>query len=280
MVPKEKLSRMNGLNYLCSGAVTLIGPVAAAVMLELWQIHQILWIDMATFIVAFIPLLMIKIPSVRKEQEQSSFKEDFLEGFSFIRNARGMLTLLTLATALNFLLVPLSTLLPYYVKVDHSGGASDLALVMASFQGGILVGGIVMSVTKGFKKKMVTSGISLYIIFLGYALISLTPQTWFWFMAISGTIMALCVPIANVTLQTIIQTVVPTKMLGRVSSVVMALASAATPVGMILSGTMVQFIKTANLFLGCAITGALLVTLSWFLTDVRFVENVEPSSVG
>jgi DHA3 family macrolide efflux protein-like MFS transporter len=280
MIPKEKLSRMNGLNYLCSGAVTLVGPIIAAVTLELWEIHQILWIDMATFVVAFIPLLMIKIPPVRKESEKSSFKEDFLEGFGFIRNARGMLPLLTLATALNFLLVPLFTLLPYYVKVVHSGGAPDLALVMAFFQGGILVGGLVMSVIKGFKKKMVTTAISLYIIFLGYALIGLTPPMWFWFMAMSGTIMALCVPVANVTVQTLMQTVVPAKMQGRVNSVVMALVSAATPVGMILAGTIVGFIPTANLFLGCAIMGALMVTLSWLFTDVRHVENVEPASFG
>ena len=278
MIPKEKLSRMNGLNYLCSGAVTLIGPVVAALLLALWKIHQILWIDMATFIVAFIPLLMIKIPSLRKEQDKSSFREEFFEGFTFIRNAKGLLPLLILATALNFLLTPLSTLLPYYVKFDHSGEAPDLALVMAFFQGGILAGGLVMSVIKGFKKKMVTVALSLYIIFLGYALIALTPLMWFWFMAISGTIMALCVPVANVTLQTIIQTVVPIKMQGRVSSVVMALASAATPLGMILSGTIVEFIRTANLFLGCAIMGILIVTLSWLFTDVKHVENVEKSS--
>ena len=280
MIPKEKLSRMNGLNYLCSGAISLVGPIIGALALSIWQIHQILWIDMATFIVALIPLVLIKIPPVRKKGERSSFKEDFLEGFGFIRKARGMLPLLTLATALNFLLVPLSTLLPYYVKVDHSGGAPDLALVMAFFEGGILVGGIVMSVTKGFKKKMVATAISLYVIFLGYALVALTPSQAFWFMAISGTIMALCVPVANVTLQTIIQTVVPAKMLGRVSSVVMALASAATPVGMILSGAIVEFVETANLFLGCAITGAVIVTLAWSFTDVRHVENVEPSIVG
>jgi DHA3 family macrolide efflux protein-like MFS transporter len=274
MIPKEKLSRMNGLNYLCSGAVTLVGPVVAALLLALWKIHQILWIDMATFIVAFIPLLMIKIPPVRKEQDKSSFRKEFFEGFTFIRNAKGLLPLLTLATALNFLLTPLSTLLPYYVKFDHSGEAPDLALVMAFFQGGILAGGLVMSVIKGFKKKMVAVALSLYIIFLGYALIALTPLMWFWFMAMGGTIMALCVPVANVTLQTIIQTVVPIKMQGRVSSVVMALASAATPLGMILSGTIVEFIRTANLFLGCAIMGILIVTLSWLFTDVKHIENV------
>jgi len=278
MIPKEKLSRMNGLNYLCSGAVTLVGPVVAALMLELWKIQQILWIDMATFIVAFIPLLIIKIPPVRKEQDKSSFKEEFFEGFTFIRNAKGLLPLLTLATALNFLLVPLSTLLPYYVKFDHLGGAPDLALVMAFFQGGILAGGLVMTVIKGFKKKMITVALSIYIVFLGYALVALTPIQGFWFMAISAMIMTLCLPVANVTLQTILQIVVPIKMQGRVNSVVMALSSAAAPLGMILSGTIVGFIRTANLFLGCAIMGILVLTLSWLFTDMKHVENVEESS--
>jgi len=278
MIPKEKLSRMNGLNYLCSGAATLVGPVVAALMLGLWKIHQILWIDVATFIVAFIPLIIIKIPPVRKKQDKSSFREEFFEGFTFIRNAKGLLPLLTLATALNFLLVPLSTLLPYYVKFDHLGEAPDLAFVMAFFQGGILAGGLVMSVIKGFKRKMVAAGLSIYITFLGYALVALTPIKGFWFMAISAMIMTLCLPVVNVTLQTILQIVVPIKMQGRVNSVVMALASAATPFGMILSGTIVEFIRTANLFLGCAIMGILILTLSWLFTDIKHVENVEESS--
>ena len=67
-------------------------------------------------------------------------------------------------------------------------------------------------------------------------------------------------------------------MQGRVNSVVMALASAATPLGMILSGTIVQFIPTGNLFLGCAIMGILILTLSWLFTDIKHVENVEKSS--
>jgi len=83
MIPKEKLSRMNGLNYLCSGAVTLLGPIVAALTLTVWKIYQILWIDMATFIVAFIPLLIVKIPPVRKKGERSSFKGDFFGRFRF-----------------------------------------------------------------------------------------------------------------------------------------------------------------------------------------------------
>jgi DHA3 family macrolide efflux protein-like MFS transporter len=136
MVPQDKLSRMNGMNYLFTGAMTLVGPVAAAVLLSFWQIYQVLWVDIITFAVAVIPLLLVRIPSVRSgaQMRNSSFKEDFGEGFSFIRRARGFLPLLILATMLNFLLTPLSTLLPYYVKFDHLGGAEELAFVMAFFQ--------------------------------------------------------------------------------------------------------------------------------------------------
>jgi len=279
MVPKARLSRINGLNYLFTGAVTLIGPVVAALLLAFWKIHQILWIDAITFIVAVIPLLIITIPSVRKKQDKSSFKKDLGEGLAFIKNGRGFLPLLILATVLNFLLTPLSTLLPYYVKFDHFGEASDLAIVMAFFQGGILAGGLLMSVIKGFKKKMVAIVSSVYIIFFGYAFVALTPTGLFWFMALGGLVMAFCVPVANVSTQTIIQTVVPMKMQGRVNAVTMALASAATPFGMILSGVIVEFTRTANLFLGCAGLGILTLTLSWLFTDIKHVEKMEETSI-
>jgi len=275
MVPKERLSRINGLNYLCTGVITLLGPVVAALLLGFWQIHQILWIDVATFVLALIPLVMIAIPSVRRELEKTSFKEDFLEGFNFIKNARGLLPLLILATALNFLLTPLSTLLPYYVAFDHLGNAPDLALVLAFLQGGILAGGVLMTVTAGFKKKILAAAASIYVIFIGYILVALTPTGLFWFMAMAMLIMASCIPIANVSTTTMFQTVVPMKMQGRANAVVMAVASAATPLGMIVSGPVVEFTQTANLFLGCAIAGLLVLTVAWFLTDIKHVEQLE-----
>jgi DHA3 family macrolide efflux protein-like MFS transporter len=281
MVARDKLSRINGLNYLLSGAIALIGPVIAAVLLEFWEIGQILWIDALTFLVALVPLLIITIPSVRKKQEQSSFKTELIQGLTFIKKARGLLSMLILATALNFLLTPLSTLLPYYVKFDHLGEATDLAFVMVFLQGGILAGGLLMSITKGFKNKMTAIVISIYVIFAGYGLIALTPTGLFWFMATSALILAICLPIANVSTQTIMQTAVPLEMQGRVGSVATALASAAQPFGMILSGVIVGLTKTANLFLACTITGILILTISWFFTDIRHVELLgqeEPKS--
>jgi len=280
MVPADKLSRMNGLNYLFTGAVYMVGPVLAAVLLSFWAVSQALWIDVATFSVAVIPLLLIRIPSVRSEQvvRDSSFKIDFKEGFSFILATRGFLPLLILATMLNFLLTPASTLLPYFVKFVHSGGVDDLALVMAAFQGGILIGGLVMTMMKGFQRKMLAIACAIYIVFLGYAIVALTPLGLFWFMAAGGALMTLCIPVANVCIQTIMQTIVPLKMLGRVNSVVMALASAATPAGMILSGVVVQFISTSHFFLVCTALGVIVLTTAWLFTDVRHVNKNLPSN--
>jgi len=94
-------------------------------------------------------------------------------------------------------------------------------------------------------------------------------------MAIGGLIMLFCSPVVNVSFMTIIQTAVPMKKQGRVTSVLVALATAAMPFGMILSGTIAAFTGTANLFLGCAISGMLILTLSWLFTDVRYVEEME-----
>jgi DHA3 family macrolide efflux protein-like MFS transporter len=154
MVPRDKLSRINGLTYLLNGIMALIGPISAALLLVFWRIDQVLWIDPATFVVALIPLLFIRIPSVNAQREKSSFKKDFVEGLAFIRNSRGLMPLILLATTLNFLLQPLSTLLPYYVSFDHRGVATDFALVGAFVQAGMFAGGVLMIVVKEFRRKM------------------------------------------------------------------------------------------------------------------------------
>lgn len=277
MVPQSKLSRMNGLEYVFSGTVNVVGPLAAALLLAFVSIEQILWIDPATFIVAVAMLLLTKIPSVRDSHQRTSFKEDFKEGFSFMKNTKGLFPLIFLATIINFLIMPVSTLLPYFIKYIHLGAANELALVEAAIQGGFLVGGMFMLVNKGFKRKISAFIISIAVSFTGYILLSFTPLGLFWFMAVAGLIFGIPFPIANVSARTIIQTVVPLHIQGRVSSVVTSLASLASPLGMILSGALANYIGTANLFLAFAVLGILVLVPSWIMTDIGRLED-NPSS--
>jgi DHA3 family macrolide efflux protein-like MFS transporter len=279
MVPREKLSRMNGVNFLFNGAVNLVGPVIGAILIEIWPIDTILWIDATTFVVALIPLLMITLPLVRGDREKPSFKEDLADGIRFIRRGRGLLPTVVMAALLNFLLAPLFTLLPYYINIDHSGEATHLALVMALSSGGTLGGGLLMAIWKGARRKIVIAMASIYITFLGYALVAFTPLGLFWFMGVSLFTMSFCSPIANVSIITILQTVVPADMQGRITSVLSAIAMGAMPLGMILAGTLAEFTQTASIFLGCTIAGVIVLTLSWLFTDIRRVEELNATPV-
>jgi len=44
---------------------------------------------------------------------------------------------------------------------------------------------------------------------------------------------------------------------------------------MVISGVIAVFTGTANLFLGCAGLGMLLVTVSWIFTDIKYVGRTD-----
>ncbi len=281
MVPRDKLTRINALTYLLYGMITLISPVIAALLLEYWKIGEILWIDAITFVIAVVPLLFLKIPSVRpkeketKEEEQTSFKEEFIEGVTFIRDKEGLLSLLSVFTSVNFFHMPLYILLPLWVKSVNNGGAGELALLLACNSLGNLLGSILMStiLSKGFKKKVhgVVGGLTLG--YVGFFFVGFAPEGAFWFMAIGMFILGVDLPIANISSQTIWQTVVPPEKIGRVFSVRQTIAQISAPAGMILSGIIAEAIGIRIVYLAAASIGFLLLGYLWFFTGLSNVEK-------
>ena len=97
MVSRKHLSRMNSINYLTTSVVLMIGPAIAASLLIVFSISQIMWIDIITWGIAIVPLILVKIPSLKKNQnldestsnlqEHKKKKPSFLQEFSSgIRN--------------------------------------------------------------------------------------------------------------------------------------------------------------------------------------------------
>lgn len=115
MVPKDKLSRMNGVSFLFSGFIHTIGPIMAAIFLSFIPIKAILWIDPITFLIALIPLLLINIPSIKTEttsEKKNSFIEDFKIGFRTLKLIPVILMMLLVSMFVNFLWRPFSILMP------------------------------------------------------------------------------------------------------------------------------------------------------------------------
>jgi DHA3 family macrolide efflux protein-like MFS transporter len=279
MIPQKNLNQINSINFVFNGVINLVGPLIGASLVEfIPSTYPIFWVDVGTFLIAIIPLLAITIQKLQKEspkEEKKSYGKEFRDVFSYIKSTRGLLTLLLLATALNFLITPVNTLAPYYVKFNHGGDSYQLAYVFAFYYGGILLGGTLMLVLRNIKNKMLIVMSFIYVGFVGYTVMSIAPWGYFWVLWIGAVIFGLAMPIVNVITQTIFHTTVPIEMQGRFQGVAFSLSVAAMPISMLVSGALSEVIGIQYVLFGCIGIGLLLTTILWIFTDVRFVGQKE-----
>jgi DHA3 family macrolide efflux protein-like MFS transporter len=278
MIPREKLSRMNAINYLFTGIVNIFGPQIGANLLVYFSIQEIMWIDIITFIIAIIPLILIKIPIISTFAEESAHKSYFTElklGIKILRVVPGLLTLFLLISGINFLVIPFNTLMVYYVRYIHLGGAIAYAIVTSLGQVGIVLGATIASVKKRWKnkEKVILRGI-LFGIF-GFILTTSAPLGNFWLIGIGNLIHTSLVPIINTMFLTILQTRVPVKTQGRVFSIVASIAFGITPIGMVISGPLAEILGIYVLFYSSLIIQFITIISVWIFSNVRHLEDDE-----
>ncbi len=277
MVPKDKISRINGLNHLIIGMIFLAGPVIAALLYVRWDIHEILWVDVVTFLIAIVPLLFIIIPSVKSKhsevEEKPSFAKEFKEGIGFIKEKKGFFSMVILFTSANFFLVPLTVLLPLLVLKIHGGGSFNWAFLLALEQAGAIIGSIFMSVWKGFERRAFVITGSVCFMYLGMVIVALAPAGAYWVMGSGMFLMGLSLPLVNVTVMTALHIVVPPNLQGRVYSMLRLLAVVSIPPATLLAGFLAEIIGIVEILTILALFGLVSTVYLWFMTDLKLVDE-------
>lgn len=282
MVPRDKLSRINGINFLFRSFIQIIGPVIGALLFSIVPFEIILWIDPLTFIVAFIPLLVIKVPKIKKEAlaiKKKSFLEDFKDGVHTLKSIPEVFMMLLISMFINFLLVPVNILMPYFIRYNHSGDASNLAFVIAFMNGGMLLGALVTSIKKEWKHALFIYFGLEFILIMNSSLIALTPFRLFLLMGIVAGITGITNPILNTIYLTIMQLKVPADKMGRLSSLDWAISSAIVPIAAIVTGPLSEAIGTTNLFLSCSIIGMIITLIIWRIAHTRVNNHYNKNGV-
>ena len=278
MIPKKHLSRMNAINYLFTGLIQVIGPVIAATLLIFFKIEQILWADVFTYFIAIIPLLLIKIPSILSKSESTqkvSFFKEFKDGLNILKSVKSFLILIIFISVINLLCMPFTTQMPLFVLIDHKGGELDYALISAFLQIGIVIGALIASTKKHWKHKEL---IILYAVLFGiggYSIITFAPTGYFLLMAIGSLIQASIIPIANTMFLTILQTKTPPETQGRVFSIVISIAAAITPLGMLISGPLAMLFGIRLLFIIVLYLQFVTVVITWYFTSLKIIIHEE-----
>lgn len=240
LVPREQLTRVAGLNQTLTGILNIAAPPLGALVVSLMPIGQIMLIDVTTAILAITPLLFIRIPQPMNTSTETvtprSVLRDVAAGFRYLRALPGMMIILGVATMINFLLNPTGTLTPLLVTRHFNGGAWHLSGMESAWGGGIIAGGLLLSVWGGFNRhKIVTSMLSLALTGAAVLMVGLAPGNLFVLALAGNALNGLLNPLVNGPLFALLQDTVAPDMQGRVFSLVGSLAGAMSPLGMALA---------------------------------------------
>ncbi len=282
MIPKKNLSRMNAINYFFTGIIQIIGPLVGGFLLAFLDIELILWIDIFTFFIAIIPLVLTTIPSITtnsNQKEKGSYFKDFKHSLKILKSVKSFLILIIFISVINLLNMPFTTQMSLFVFIYHFGGKLDYAFVIAFLQIGIVIGALIAFTKKHWKHKELIILFSVFIGISGYSITTFTPTGNFILMGIGAMIHAAMIPLANTMFLTILQTKIHPEMQGRVFSIVASIAAAVTPLGMIISGPLAELLGIPVLFMIALFLQTYCVLVTWFLTDLRRIIR-EESKLG
>jgi MFS family permease len=226
LVPKEQLDRANGMRMLAWAASQVLAPVAAGFLLLAIDIDGIVLLDLLSFSLAIVTLLIARIPkpgrrAAAETGETRSLLAEFRDGWRYVVARRGLLALLLFIGAVNFSAGVIELLL------------TPLVLNFASFDGlgtvlsigglGMIATSVAVSVWGGPRRRI--RGILLFSLVLALATVigsarpnvALIAAAAFLFMGALGVIIS--------TNQSIWQTKVEPHLLGRVLALVSMVAS-------------------------------------------------------
>jgi MFS family permease len=241
LVPKEHYVRVSGLQAFSGSVVTILAPALGNAILAFGGLKTVLIIDLTTFAVAFVILLVfIKIPKITSaaEEAKESFLKSCVTGINFLREHSALLRIIVFFAFINFIAkMGGYGMLPALILGRTGGDQVSLGIVEASVGVGLLAGSVLVTLMKPAKSRVTVIFFACGISFLlGDVWQSLTRTVPFWMIA--AFLSNLPMPFLNANLTAIMRTTVPVEMQGRVFSARDTIQYSTIPVGLFLGGVL------------------------------------------
>ena len=238
-VPRKYLMNAIALQSVAPNVIHTIVPVVAGLLIPFIGMEGNFYVSGILHIVAMIIVLPLKTPfSPEAETSTStSIVSSLREGISYIIKNRILLGLLIVATIPALFITPLIRLLPVVTAQVFQAGPQVLGLLMTSFGVGSLVGTVVMASLGKLDRKGTILFITLSLATVGIILFA--QSHWLVIGTILLAIVGVCELGFIVIKNTLIQSIVPDHIRGRVSSIYMS-EHGLTPVGTLFLGSLME----------------------------------------
>jgi predicted MFS family arabinose efflux permease len=249
---------------------TLAGQALGGVLYVAWGPAVLLLFDAVSF--AYAGIATWFLPADRTVPRVSTslrlafgrYAADTRAGMAYVRRRTGMAAVLGLFTGVNCLFMPVFVLLPFYAREVLGAGPEWYGFLLSGSGVGALAGSVAASIVlRTVRAHAALVRVCLGGVAAGVLLLAATDSTWL-ALAAFVAIGALS-SFINVTVITAFQSAVPADVRGRVMALVIALGTAAVPIGMALGGVLGDRWRNSLqvVFAGSGVAIALLAGLSW-----------------
>lgn len=241
MAPERHLARIGGLNQMLQGATNIAAPPLGALLIAIWPLHALMLIDVVTALIAVAGVGLVRFPRPPRTVHDSGgaltgVVTEMIAGLRYIGRWHGLMIVMAMAALINLLLTPAFSLLPILVTKHFGGGAIQLAWMNAANGAGIVLGGLMIGVWGGFRRRMHTVAVGLVGLGVSILVIGAAPATAFMPALAAVAMVGAMSPVVNAPVIAIVQSVVTPEMQGRVFTALGSVSMAMTPLGLLVAG--------------------------------------------
>lgn len=262
IVPQNQLMRVNGIYSSITSVVNLAAPISAGSILRIGAFYNVLLIDVITACIAIGILLFIKIEMHKRSEENTSVIEDFKKGLSYTLSHKFIRYILNLNIWIFILIIPATMFNVLLVTRSFGSDYFYLTLNEVSFFIGATIGGIALASWGGFKNRMSTFNMGLIIFTISTIFLAIFSYFGHFYlylvaMVVCGTSMSAF----NSPVYVLLQEKVQPDHLGRVFSLLGVIGGAIMPLGSVIYGPIVDYVRIEFLMLINAVIMGVIIIL-------------------
>ena len=238
MVGREDLINAIALNSSMVNGARVVGPSTAGLLVAAVGEGWCFLINGVSYIGVIVGLLMMRLERRDQPLRSTSPRRDIAEGFRFVARTSPVRALLLLLGTISFAGMPYAVLMPVFAEDILHGGARELGLLMGCSGLGALAGALSLASRRGITglgRWVVTAAASF-----GVALILFSFSRIFWLSAALLVPVGMTMMVQMAASNTLIQSMVPDALRGRVMAVYSMMFMGMAPFGALWAGAVAE----------------------------------------
>jgi MFS family permease len=238
MVGRDDLVNAIALNSSMFNGARVVGPAVAGLLVAAIGEGWCFLANAISFLAVIAGLVLMTGPFAAPAPSSGSAAAQIVEGFRFAGRARPIRALLLLLGLVSLLGMSYTVLMPIFADRILHGGPRGLGMLMGASGIGALIGALRLAARKSLR------GLGRWVAFsaLGFALSLLlfSFSRWFWLSAALMAAAGFCMIGQMASSNTLIQSMVPDALRGRVMAVYSMMFMGMAPFGALMAGGIAQ----------------------------------------